>query len=382
LVCRGIFLALLSKMMARRTRVAGNEATGSKAIALPMDGRARQVSRATLAIALVILSLWMAYDFLVPVGWAILIAVTTWPIYIRFANFVPGSRSQVYAPLLFTLLTGLALFLPVAIAAHRATYEGQAISQSINKYRENGIPQPEWLSRVPTIGDQAANWWRDNLSDAKFVSEWIGAADSKKDAAVTRALGSEVLHRFLLFVISLISLFTLLRHGAWVANRFLDTADRLLGDPGERLASKMVDAIRGTVNGTMSVAAIEGALIGVAYFLASVPNALLFTLLTMAFAILPFGAWAVFSTASLLMVLQGGDPMAAAGVFGFGAVVMLIGDTFIWPSLVGSAARLPFLLALIGIFGGLQVFGLIGLFLGPVLMTALLTVWREWLIAK
>jgi predicted PurR-regulated permease PerM len=144
----------------------------------------------------------------------------------------------------------------------------------------------------------------------------------------------------------------------------------------------MVEAIRGTVIGTMSVAGIEGALIGVAYFVTGVPNAILFTLLTMAFAMLPFGAWAIFSIASLLIVLQGGDVMAAAGVFGFGAFVMLIGDTFVWPSLVGSAARLPFLLALIGIFGGLQVFGLIGLFLGPVLMAALLTVWREWLIAK
>jgi predicted PurR-regulated permease PerM len=60
-------------------------------------------------------------------------------------------------------------------------------------------------------------------------------------------------------------------------------------------------------------------------------------------------------------------------------VVMLAGDHFVWPTLVGNSARLPFLVALIGIFGGLQVFGLIGLFVGPVIMAALLTVWREWL---
>jgi predicted PurR-regulated permease PerM len=52
----------------------------------------------------------------------------------------------------------------------------------------------------------------------------------------------------------------------------------------------------------------------------------------------------------------------------------------VWPTLVGNAARLPFLVALIGIFGGLQVFGLIGLFVGPVIMAALLTIWREWLV--
>jgi predicted PurR-regulated permease PerM len=102
----------------------------------------------------------------------------------------------------------------------------------------------------------------------------------------------------------------------------------------------------------------------------------------MAFAMLPLGAWVVFSFASLLLVLQGGSGLAAAGVFGFGALVMLIGDTFVWPKIVGGAARMPSLAALIGIFGGLQAFGLIGLFLGPVILAALLTVWRDWLMPK
>ena len=60
---------------------------------------------------------------------------------------------------------------------------------------------------------------------------------------------------------------------------------------------------------------------------------------------------------------------------------MLVGDYFLWPTLVGGAARLPFLLALVGIFGGLQAFGLLGLFVGPVIMAALLVVWREWLVS-
>jgi predicted PurR-regulated permease PerM len=102
----------------------------------------------------------------------------------------------------------------------------------------------------------------------------------------------------------------------------------------------------------------------------------------MAFAMVPLGAWAVFSAASLLLLLQGDSAFSAFAVFGFGAFVMIIGDLFIWPALVGSAARLPFLVALIGIFGGLQVFGLIGLFLGPVILAGALTVWREWLMRK
>jgi predicted PurR-regulated permease PerM len=92
----------------------------------------------------------------------------------------------------------------------------------------------------------------------------------------------------------------------------------------------------------------------------------------------PFGAWVAFTAAALALLLYGGSLLATAGVFGFGAAVMLIGDNVIQPALIRGTTRLPFLLALIGILGGLQTFGLIGLFLGPVIMTALLTVWSEW----
>ena len=128
----------------------------------------------------------------------------------------------------------------------------------------------------------------------------------------------------------------------------------------------------------MAVALAEAAIIGIGFVLAGVPHPLLFAVLTMAFAMLPFGAWAAFTAAALVLLFHGGSLLAAAGVFGFGATVMLIGDNFIQPALVGGTTRLPFLLALIGIFGGLRTFGLIGLFLGPVIMTAVLTVLREW----
>jgi predicted PurR-regulated permease PerM len=95
----------------------------------------------------------------------------------------------------------------------------------------------------------------------------------------------------------------------------LDTADRVLGDPGERWPAKMVDAVRGTVNGTVVVAITEGALIGVGYLLAGVRNALLFALLTMALAMLPLGSWVAFSVAALVLLVQGAGALAAACVF-------------------------------------------------------------------
>lgn len=350
--------------------------------ALWLDAKARIVARISLAVCLSLLALWMARDFLAPLGWAIIIAVSTWPIYSRFvAKFSAGGHTFL-PPALFTLIVGLLIFLPVGLALHRASQDGAAVAEALARYRETGVPVPGWLSDVPAVGSHVSQWWRINLSDAKAVHQWIGSGNAGNNTDAARVVGAEVLHRTFLFVFALIALFGLLRHGPWVANRVMDTADKILGGPGERLTFKMVEAIRGTVNGTVVVAVTEGALIGAAYVLADVPYPLLLMLLTMAFAMLPFGAWAVFTIASLLLIVQGGSPYAALGVFGFGAIVMLIGDTFLWPAIVGNIARLPFVIALIGIFGGLQSFGLIGLFLGPVIMAALMIVWREWLIGS
>jgi len=86
--------------------------------------------------------------------------------------------------------------------------------------------------------------------------------------------------------------------------------------------------------------------------------------------------------AAALMVLHGGTLLAATGLFGFGAAVLLIGDNLVLPVLIGGAAELPFLLVLIGIIGGIESFGVIGLFIGPVIMAILLTMWREWTSAE
>ena len=135
-------------------------------------------------------------------------------------------------------------------------------------------------------------------------------------------------------------------------------------------------AVRATVVGTIAVAIGEGVIIGLGYAVAGVPHPVLFALLTMTFAMLPFGAWIVFALASAVLLVNG-EPLGAALLFGYGAAVMMIGDNLVTPYIVGSRVRMPFLLAFVGAFGGLAAFGLVGIFVGPVVMAGLLIVVRE-----
>jgi len=344
---------------------------------LPLHAGARLTARLALAMTLVAAALWTASDFLPALIWAAIMALAVWPLYARFAGTMSDERSSL-AAFLFTALVGLTLIFPIALATWQIAQQSDALFAWIKHSQENGIAVPDWVARLPIAAETLQQWWRANLTDPKAAAAWLQSINADKGAEFFKLFGGQMINRAFMFFFSLVALFVLLRNGRWIAQRFLDTADRIFGDPGEGLAGKMADAIRGTVNGTIVVAIGEGALIGLGYVIAGVPNALLFTVLTAAFAMLPFGAWAAFTAAALTLGFSGGEPWAAFAVFAWGAVVMLAGDNFVWPTLVGGAARLPFLFAFVGIFGGLATFGLLGLFLGPVIMAALLTIWREW----
>jgi predicted PurR-regulated permease PerM len=367
-------------MDSRPRSVAGVPAAPAGSLPDP-DAGSRGIVRLCFAAALLAVAIFVARSYVVALAWAAVIAVAAWPLYRRFAPRVPG-RNRTLAALLFTILAALVLAFPVVLALVEIGREAQAILQWAGEAQRNGVPVPEWLTRVPLLGQHVEQWWRTNLADPAAAGELLGGVGASSLAEWSKSFGGQLLRRFFLALLTFMALFMLLRDGETIAARLLGLADRWLGAPGERLADRMVVAVRGVVNGTVVVAVGEGVIIGIGYLVAGVPHAVLFAILTAAFAMLPLGAWFAFTAAALVMLLEGGSGIAAALVFGWGALVMVIGDNFVQPRLIGGAARLPFLWALIGIVGGLETFGLVGLFLGPVIMAALLTIWREWVPAS
>ncbi|AMN40476.1 AI-2E family transporter [Rhodoplanes sp. Z2-YC6860] len=346
---------------------------------LPIHPATRKAARAVFALLLLAASIWTAFHFLPALIWSVMLAISLWPLYIKVARWMSHGPSNLSA-LLFTLLVTLIIVFPLSLTLYQLAEQSGVLSDLIKRAHDTGINVPEWVDHLPIAATQIAQWWRENLAKPESAAAWLQSLNVDSANSFLTAFGSQLIQRLFLLFMSLMVLFVLLRHGEGIARHFLVTADRILGEPGEQLVEKSVVAIRGTMNGTVIVATAEGLLIGVGYILAGVSNPTLFTVLTIAFAMLPFGAWAVFSVAAATLLFTGGSGAAAAALFGWGVIVMLCGDHFVWPTLVGGAARLPFLYAFIGVFGGLASFGLMGLFVGPVIMALLLTVWREWVL--
>ena len=175
----------------------------------------------------------------------------------------------------------------------------------------------------------------------------------------------------------LLALFFLLRDADDVVEQLRIGSLRAFGAAGEDVGRQIIRSIHGTVNGLVLVGLGEGALLGITYAVAGTPHPTLFGLLTALFAMVPFGAAVAFLVAAAV-TLAGGNTVAAIVIVVLGFAVTFVADHFIRPVLIGGATKLPFLWVLLGILGGGEGWGLVGLFMGPAIMAALVLLWREW----
>lgn len=337
----------------------------------------QRIARAILTIALIVLGAWILHRFIAALVWAGVLAIALWPLYRRFARGFPGGKDAITAPLLITLLIGLVFTVPFVYVAIESAAEIRVVAHFLGEAQRNGIPVPEWVPQFPLAGHSLEAWWRANLSDPKAAHELLGHLDSRSLAASARLYGAAIVHGLLIFGFTLLTVFFLFRDGALFNRQLLRLSDRLLGPDGERIGRHMVQAVLATVNGLVLVGLGEGALMGIAYILAGLPHPVSIAALTGVLAVIPFGAPVAFGAATLYLLAMG-SMAAGLGVFGFGLAVVFVADHFVRPVIIGGAARLPFLWVLLGIVGGLETFGIIGLFLGPAVMAALISLWRDW----
>jgi len=242
---------------------------------------------------------------------------------------------------------------------------------------EKGLTAPDWLARLPMVGSYAFDWWKINLSDPRGAVELFGRVNRGVSVYWVSSLGTELLYRLTDLLLTLLTLFFLYRHGAGLGRQIQALARVVMGDAGDRMIGHMQAAVRGAVNGLVLVGFGEGLVLGVAYAACGVPHPVVLGALTGIVAAIPFGVFVMFSLGSAILLAQASIGPAVA-LFGIGIVVLVAADYFVRPIVIGNAAKLPFLWVLFGIFGGLQSFGLLGLFLGPAVLACLLALWREW----
>ena len=339
--------------------------------------RSQQVARGLLGLALVLLGIFTLHDFLNSLAWAAIFAIATWPLFSRAKRRWPPGRHNLLLPLVFTTAIALIFIVPLVLIGFEAAREAQGVLVWLEHARHTGVPVPSWAGRLPLGSQAVTNWWQQNLAAPDDANALFENLRPGRSLAMTRQLGSQLAHRATLFGFTIITLFFLFREGDAVIEQMLTASRRAFGERGERVGRQMVASVHGTVDGLVLVGIGEGFILGGAYALCGAPHPTLFGALTAVAAMIPFCALIAVGLASLL-VLAKGSAALGIGLFIFGIVVIFVSDHFVRPVLIGGATKLPFLWVLLGILGGVETWGLLGLFLGPAIMAALILLWREW----
>jgi predicted PurR-regulated permease PerM len=332
----------------------------------------RTLARGLGAAALLLLAAWLLRDFLPALAWSVVIALSTWSLHQRQPiGRHPGTRAA-----LSTLLVGLVFLVPLFYLLVVAGQEAQWLADRLAVAERQGLSAPDWLAHLPMVGADAVAQWNALLGRPGALGQQLAQWHPGALVSWGGLLGAQLLHRLTTLGFCLLALFFLYRDGEALSKRVLTLAELALGPVGERYLRHAADAVRAAVGGLVLVAAGEGVLIWLAYVLAGLPSAAVWGFATAGLAMVPFAAPLAVMAAGLVLLAQGKTLVAVVVVL-WGLAVLFVADHFVRPGLIGGAVRLPFLWVLLGILGGVAHLGLLGLFVGPMIMALAVSLWRE-----
>jgi len=239
---------------------------------------------------------------------------------------------------------------------------------------------PEGLARIPWLGEQLQSVL-DRLSNDReslradilhWLDPWLGKIGN---------LAGGVTHTVANLGFALLTVYFFYRDGPVLTEQLKRVLERFIGERSHRYLKAVGDTTQAVVYGIVLTALAQGLLAGVGYWGAGMQAPVLLGAVTGLVALVPFGTPFVWGGAAIWLLVTG-HTVAGVGLALWGAFVVSMVDNLIRPLVISTATRIPFLLVMFGVLGGLVAFGPVGLFLGPVVLAVLLGVWQEWVGAQ
>lgn len=334
-----------------------------------------RIALGAFLVGLLFSSYQVLHPFLVPVTWALILVYVTWPLHRRLRSGL-GPYLNVSA-LAMSLMLALVFVLPVLWVIAMLKAEIPAVyTQSVVLLSQGPEVLPPGLARVPWLGAELERLLTMAASDPDALRHQL-LQWSKPLVDDTLNLVGDLGSTAFKFTFALLSAFFFYRDGDQLLQQTRHLLRGLLGSRAESYLNAIGDTTRGVLYGLVLTALVQGALAGIGYWLAGLPTPILLGVVTTVLALVPFGTPIVIGLACLWLYLTG-EVLPAAGLAVWGALVVTQIDNVFRPLVISSAARIPYLLVLFAVLGGISAFGLVGLFVGPIVIAILLAVWREW----
>jgi predicted PurR-regulated permease PerM len=321
-------------------------------------------------------SLWILLPFLVALAWATMIVISTWPILVKVQHGAGGRR---WVAVVVMTIVALLTFVGPLLAAVGTLFDAATRSPAVlHDLVARGLgPPPAWVAKLPVVGQRITERWTELAAGGpEALVEALRPYARDFTASVlslTGGLGAMLLQMLLTIAIAAI----LYASGETAAGGVLAFAHRIGGARAEETVQLAAKAVRSVALGVLVTALVQSALAGLGLWVSGVPHPGLFTAIAFVLAVAQLGPVLVLAPAVFWLYWSGHPGWGTALLIWSLPVIAL--DNVLRPILIRRGVELPMLLIIAGVIGGLIGFGVIGLFVGPVVLAASYTLLKAWI---
>jgi predicted PurR-regulated permease PerM len=334
----------------------------------------RLITVALLAL-FVALGIRVLEPFIVPLLWASILAYVTWPGHVWLRTRL--RTHPIVASLLMTTAVTLAVIAPLAWLAVVLRVEIAHVWRETQAFLAGGAQLPDSVLKIPWLGDQLRDFATRLSQDPHVLGAEIRKVTDHSFDQIAHVVGG-ITRNVVKLLLTVVTLFFAYRDGARFAGQVTQALEQVLGPRVHNYLTAIGQTVKAVVYGLVLAALVQGVLVGLGYWFAGIGAPAFLAALTTVCGLIPFAAPTVWGAVVLYLFMKG-STVAGIGLLIWGGAVMGWTDHIVRPFLISQQAQIPFIVVLFGVLGGLAAFGLVGLFVGPVILAVLLAIWREWL---
>jgi predicted PurR-regulated permease PerM len=342
---------------------------------LPTAPWFRRLLVAALILGIVLLTFSVLRPFIVPLIWGGILAFVSWPLNQHLIRTLRGRAGL--ASLLTTLIVTAVIVVPLVWLALMLRVEALSAYDEVQRFLASKPTLPPALRELPWIGPWAQQMLEQLSADPTAIKQQFLLMMEQSSVEVSRLIGGVGRNVAKLFF-AVLSMYFLLRDGPRLVREAGAVLEGILGPRVHDYLDAIGQTTQAVVYALILGAIAQGFVAGIGYWIFGVRAPVLLGAATVLIALIPFGAPLVWGSLAIWMLITG-NLWAGIGLLLWGVLLVSWMDNIVRPLVISNATRMPFLLVVFGVLGGVLAFGLVGLFIGPVLLAVSLAIWREWI---
>ena len=347
-----------------------------QALQNPVAHRLRQYAQLAAIIIVLVGCYLVLHPFIPAILFAAVVCSASWPLYVRLRRALWGNST--FAALVMSLLLIVLVIGPSLLLAISLSDNVNALADIIKSTLDGGpIAPPEWVARLPIIGELAAHYWQQfAISDDSLAAQLKGLVEPAR--AFLIGTGKAAGRGLLQLVLAAFIGFFFFRDGELLMSLIRKALDQLAGGLTTELVATIQNTVTGVVHGIFGTALAQAVVAVIGFMIAGVPAAWLLGVGTFFLSLVPVGPPLIWGGAAVWLMFQG-ETGWAIFILLWGLFVISAIDNVVKPYLISRASNLPLLVVVFGVLGGVIAFGFIGVFIGPPVLAVGLTLLQLWI---